>query len=420
MTFSGARTITLDHVKFDDGIRWFLQSPAFSRESAAPLLLSFELRRPIVTRFFRIGPSELTELDGEAHGAFVAPLEFDAVTHDGHERAEAAAEPLESGALNAYSQVVAALVSTLSGSTAVAPPDVVRYPSRIRTPDLQRTIGIWHPVRFAGAGSVPRFFSDERADVLEQQLNVLCDHLGEFAAAGTDGPDKAERILQALRLSHLGHLNRRVDHELGKSLMIASLEACASLAIERNDPAIADKALDYSPEELRIKEFCEQQGGDVGGWFKMNVRDQAKLQQRFITYVSRYFPPSTWASRVDYPGKRTDELISSLGREPLPFRFWPDEALQIEQFKSDPAVALELLRLSYKQRSAFVHAGTPSPSNPNNIAWIVDVRERTSWRDGRLSTTTTSELTFELLSTAVREALLAWLADDRRHIPAAQ
>ncbi len=394
------RTITSDQVKFAEGVGVFLDPPAFNPESAAPLLLSFELPREIVTSHFRIGPSERSWLPDSPDYASIVSLLY--VTGAGHgpDEPDVLEEPFESASLNVYSHVVASLLSVLVGSPVAAPAASVRYSLQGQTEELRRELGAVGAQRVAGVGAVNTFLSEERTAFIELQLNELCDALFHGALDDVDD-SRARKILEAVRLAHLGHVTRRFDHELGVALMVASIEACAHLAIERDDPRLADTALGYSPVELELKAFCEAGGGELGGWFKQKVRDQAKLQRKFVEYFMCHFPAADWQDVVDHPGKRADEMLHALGADPIGWRVWPEEREMLEALTE--ATVVELLTTAYRQRSAFLHSGAATPSPPSPVAWLIDVDYRSSG---------TACPTFELLATAARVTLLRWLRSD--------
>lgn len=304
------------------------------------------------------------------------------------------------------SQAIAALASVAYGRGFVAPRDPYMVGKAQLNESQVAELAVQFNVLIAGPG----YQQPQLASAHESELAIRLVSLVE----ALDQLDQVlfTKVMQAIRLHHLGLLARRMDFELGFSLLVASLEAMAQIAIPRDQiPAVS-----YSPEELEIKEFCEQKKGNVGGWFKSKVRDQGRLKARFIEYIFRFAPVESWVEQrhplsdvMDYVA----EIRGDEGGEP----HWSTKKQWHETYPEDLSVEelRQVVASTYDDRSRFLHAGTKTahenPQSYNRFLDVIDIHEvEASTVERRVV------VTFDTLNTISRIALMRFLSGVSRPV----
>jgi hypothetical protein len=388
------RAVPADQERFAEAIEAYratarLGVPTDRVRIRAYLLAPLAIQLGVETPQFGLQPAIAVDLPG-ARAGFIVPVDVDA--------------PDDFGSTAHYKcQAIAALMSIAYGRAFVAPRDPYMVGKDQLNAQQATELAIQHNVLIAGPGyQNPRLASAYEA-TLAARLVTLVDALELL-----DTP-RFTQVMQAIRLHHLGLLARRMDFELGFSLIVASLEAMAQIAIARDQiPAVS-----YSPEELVIKEFCEAKAGKIGGWFKSKVRDQGRLKARFIEYVFRFAPVDSWTEQR-HPLSETMEYLDEVSGSQAGGRDWVTRKSRDEVYPEDLSVEelRAIIASTYEDRSGFLHAGTrsthASPQSYNRYFDAVDVYDydfRAATRGRRFVAT------FDTLSTISRIALMRFLKE---------
>lgn len=384
------RPVAADQVRFIESLEAYRPGSVEHRfrghrdlsTGRAYLLASFCLTVPVTTTRFSVGPATQVVLPSPRN-AFIVPVDLQ-VEDPGIGTAQRAAE------------AVAAIMSVAYDRPFVSPRDPLWTNSSQLTEDNLRSLAVQYNVITAGPGyQMPQLSTDYETSLAKSAAGLAdtLDHLADTEFV---------QILQAIRLHHLGLVTRRMDFELGFALVVASLEAMAQIAIDRVETA----SLRYTDVELQIKEFCEAQGGDVGGWFKQKVRDQAKLKARYLEYIFRYAPVDRW-SEVRHPLHDMIEYMNSARGETtdpnaFPLRGW-DETYPNEL---DESTLRAIMGKTYDDRSGFIHSGARSthdqPNPHSRFFETIDVWDH--YGSHQLVVPR-----FETLSTIARVALVRYL-----------
>ena len=357
------RAVPADQVRFHEAIEAYTATPISGLLELAPspalvriyLLSNLAFPESAQTQKFTIHPSlESALVPGRS--AFITPV--DVLVPVGHIDAEAVA--FYAG------QAIAAILSLATERIFVSPRDD-RYVGDIQINEGMLTeLAIQFNVVVAGPGAVMPRVSPARMGVLTERVQGLVRSLEAIDV------DKRRRVLQAARLHHLAQQFVREDFELGFALIVASIEAMAGLAISRES---VFSHLQYSSVEEEVRAFCESRGGEVGGWFKMKIRDQALLKKKFVIYIMKYAPVSRWEevrhSLSDLMESRPPEWPSSPTNDATRkawFELYPDD-LSAEDIEA-------ILARSYDDRSVFLHTGARSshqyPTGLERFFTIVD------------------------------------------------
>lgn len=357
------------------------------RRVRAHILAPFPVQRAVETSQFTILPAEPIALPG-ARSAFVVPIDLEVsgigATRTAHYKCQA----------------IAALASITYGVGFTAPRDDYLLDRDPLSREEFLELAMQYNVVIPGTGSGLHRFASTDEEQCARRLIALVNSLPSA------GGEPFKKVMQAIRLHQLALLTRKMDFDLGFSLLVASLEAMAQIAISRDETT----EVSYSNVELQIKDFCESQRGDVLGWFKMKVRDQGRLKARFCQYVFQYAPIEAW-HEVNHPFKASLGLAhESLGNTDVPWGWvtkgW-DEIYPTDLSKEE---LRDIISSTYDDRSQFLHAGSKTThDSPQSYRRYFDEIAILDHKSGLYVRRTV--VNFETLSTISRIALLTYLSE---------
>jgi hypothetical protein len=380
------RAVTADHVRFLEAIQAFrperviaLKDPANAKSY---LLSSFDVTTILRNERFELAPSAQVMLDG-SYKAILLPVTFFGL-----------AQPFDGAHISA--QAVAAILTLVSERPVIAPRDPRAVERLLRNPtsaDAVHALAYQFPLLGAGPGAVTMAIPADRQRYWAGEMLALVKILMELDYK------KYTRVMQAIRLYQLALTEKRTDFDLAFSLLIASMEAMATLAIKRS------AVVAYDAEEEKVLRFCQESGDEaLVGWFSTNIRDRAKLKARFIAYINTFAPVSAW-SAVRHPQQDLVDVMRVYGVEHD--HSWMTEKRWREYYPEDLTLQQleKIISDTYFYRSGFVHEGNATPhSSPMasnrffDDAFIIGA-------DGKL--TQRLMLTFDAIATIARISLLA-------------
>jgi len=202
-------------------------------------------------------------------------------------------------------------------------------------------------------------------DVLDSWKTRLNEVLGAIFKLEFENENKNildfKKIMQAMRLLQLAHLNHEEDFDLSFSLLIAGTEAIANVAIPtekiEKHPSHGDWKKLYkncAPNADKIKELFEEYTK-----VRQYVNDEIKhrnLTSRFVEFIFKYCPVDEWTITTD------DDLRN--GFVDGPSRFPYDRIRSMTEIKIEKFNEKQLrnfVRDTYGYRSGFFHVGTGLP-----------------------------------------------------------
>ncbi|WP_394512586.1 hypothetical protein [Priestia aryabhattai] len=185
-------------------------------------------------------------------------------------------------------------------------------------------------------------------------------------------------IMQAIRMIHLAHLNKREDFALSYSLIISAIEAIAQKykskeeklkekeekERKKNRKLLEPKWIELSKDNLDIQALFDE----YQDLLSKKSGDVLTLTERFVNFILENCPIEKW-NEFEHPRKnRSDKNQEDIKKSSLPEEFKrkmrpsPYELidgiqptdLTLEQINN-------ILRDLYKHRSKFVHRGESPP-----------------------------------------------------------
>jgi hypothetical protein len=336
------RAVSADHVLFDECIYTFRREndeirPTDDERGNAYILTSFKLPERWVLPYCVIEPSISVELPGD-FAAFICKVENPAWVSrfDSH----------------LFGMALASIVSFVTGRHCKSTRDGYLCDLRGLDRDRNLQLAIQYPVLISGPGCENHLIAASRLNEYHGDIFSLISALHSVKY------NVYKILMQAIRLVHLSLANKKEDFGLAYYLLVSAIEVIAKEAVS------VDSVREKNPsEEVWIAKAQEE------GYF-CSLYDEYKklrgankhLNQRYVTFISRYCPKEKWKEIIDHPNQQVVEFI----RENSIFTCNLDDTNKKQFYEIYPEDLSEddvrnMLSKSYAHRSWFVHQGKQPP-----------------------------------------------------------
>lgn len=327
------RAVTLEHVLFDECIKYF--HPGESDPSmhiaggeSAFLLLDFELPEEWLLPGCVVKPSKKFDI-GDLRAVFISELEI--TTEIPYKASEM------------YATALATVLSFSTGRLCKSPPR--HYHSKMDVSAIAAELALDHPIKIIGPGSVQCTLSKDVLGEMHKKTAQLIDQLYSLPY------DRYLDAMQAVRLVNLSLVNKGVDFGLAYLLIVSSIEVAAQKAISVEGLTVYPKSLERW-NEIKDPDFMEL----LEEYKAVKARDK-HLARRYRNFIKKYCPPSNWEKMLAHPLDR--RFASDEEREVWYKRYRIDQEVLPSNLNSEKINAI--INESYRHRSSFVHEGAQPP-----------------------------------------------------------
>lgn len=334
------RAVTADHILFNECIEAFRPSesspfPTSIDPSHSYILTDFHLTNQWNLPECTVLPSKDISLS-DFHSAFICKIK----------------NPERSGIHNShlYGIALTTIITFATGRLCKSPrDDTLSHMGELREKDYFE-LSLTHPVLVGGIGSVDTDISEGNLQEFEANIVDLISKLNKLPHK------KYTTIMEAMRLIHLSHANKKDDFGLAYLLVISAIEAVSQHAIKRDK--FKKKHLKETEWTSRAKldeEFAELLQAYI------DARSSKYLKERYVNFITTYAPQDRWESAVPHPQQAHVDRVkvhsNILNLDFITKQQWH------EKYPSDlkPEEINEILFATYDHRSLFIHTGSQPP-----------------------------------------------------------
>jgi len=205
--------------------------------------------------------------------------------------------------------------------------------------------------------------------------------------------------MQAIRLVHLSHANKRDDFGLAYLLAVSAIEAVAQKAIDKK--ALAKKHPMEPEWSKRAK--GDPEFGELLAVYKEARNKNQYLKERFVEFINTFAPAAAWEAMVPHPFQ---DLVDSSPGMPL------DHLVKKQWFEKYPAdlsneQITQITSGLYTHRSCFVHRREQPPhQSPTSMNRFF--QEHREYNEGSIKESLLPN--YELLVGIAQHSITGWLA----------
>lgn len=378
------RAVTVDHVLFDECIeafrphpdRQYLRIPGPTRHSY--LFTDFGLQDDWQLPHCLVHKSQRVDLVS-SYRAYVCVVD----------------NPVWADSLNShlYGVALASIVSFATGRLCKSTrTDLYTMPHEPCNDFQLCQLGIYHPILWAGSGSVHTSLTDARQADYKERVSSLITTLHAVSY------EKYLLLMQAVRLVHLSLSNKREDFGLAYLLIVSAIESVARKAISRN--SVRKQHPSERIWETRAVE--DQSFKDLLVAYKDARGTNHYLKERYVRFIERFAPADTWEAIIAHPLQGIADHESPKSAERLVAKGFH------EKYPSDLSAdeISKMLADSYDHRSTFVHVGKQPPHRqPVSLDRFFQVLRQESDEHRVVETLLPN---YELLLGIARHSIRAW------------
>lgn len=210
-----------------------------------------------------------------------------------------------------------------------------------------RQLASLHPIIVRGVGANWNVHNDV-LEVWNRQLSVVMSNLWKLPYKNGKKFDY-KKCMQAIRMIQLAHNNYVEDFDLSFSMLVASIESIAQIAM----PGPGKHELhsywkESTKDDPKLKELFQC-------YCNLRVHDK-RLKDRFADFIFKYFPTEQWWNLYD------DNILRNGVNSS-----WASSAKKIRRqtefspYQFTPEQLKDIVKNTYNYRSNFVHRGESTP-----------------------------------------------------------